>query len=101
MAGGVHQVELVGLAVVRRVLEAHGLGLDGDPALALDVHVIEHLLAHLALGEAAGGLDQPVGERLLAVVDVGDDREIADMGQVGHRAALSGARRACQQLALK
>jgi curli biogenesis system outer membrane secretion channel CsgG len=52
VAGRVHQVELVGLAVLRGVVEAHGLGLDGDPALALDVHVIKDLLAHLALGQA-------------------------------------------------
>ena len=34
---------------------------------------------HLALLEAAGELDQPVGERRLAVVDMRDDREIADV----------------------
>ena len=45
VAGRVHQVELIALP-----LEADGLRLDGDPALALDVHVVEHLgvAAHLA-----------------------------------------------------
>ena len=38
VAGRVHQVELVALP-----LEPHGLRLDGDPALALDVHIVEHL----------------------------------------------------------
>ncbi len=52
VAGGVHQVELVRLAVVGLVLEADGLGLDGDAAFALDVHVIKDLLAHLARGQA-------------------------------------------------
>ena len=33
---------------------------------------------HLALGQPAGRLDQPVGERRLAMVDMRDDREIAD-----------------------
>ena len=45
MAGRVDQVEDVVLAVVGVVVEAHGLRLDGDAALALDVHVVEHLLA--------------------------------------------------------
>ena len=40
--------------------------------------VVEHLLGHLALGQRAGLLDQAVRERRLAVVDVGDDREIPD-----------------------
>jgi hypothetical protein len=97
VAGRVHQVELVTLP-----LEPHGLRLDGDPALALDVHIVEHLgvAAHLALGQPAGRLDQPVGERALPVVDVRDDAEVADSADVFHltaplagdRAAVSGWR---------
>jgi len=33
-----------------------------------------------------GALEEPVGERRLAVVDVGDDREVADAGRVQGRA---------------
>ena len=79
MAGRVDEVEDVVLAVLRAVVEPDGLRLDGDAALALDVHRVEHLLLHLARREPAGHLDQPVGERRLAVVDMGDDREVADV----------------------
>ena len=79
VAGGVDQVEDVVLAVARLVIEPHGLRLDGDAALALDIHGIEHLLLHLARLEPAGELDQPVGQRGLAVVDMRDDGEIADI----------------------
>ena len=79
VAGRVHQVQDIGLAIVSLVGQAHGLGLDGDPALALDLHVVEHLFSHLALGERAGLLDQPVRQRGFAVVDVGDDGKIADV----------------------
>ena len=79
MAGRVHQVEDVELAVLGAVVEADRLRLDGDAALALDVHRIEHLRAHLALGEGAADLDQTVGEGRLAVVDMGDDGEVADV----------------------
>jgi hypothetical protein len=73
---------------LRVVDQAHGVGLDGDAALALDIHRIEHLLLHLALLERAGHLDEPVGERRFAVVDMGDDGEVADVfqGCVGHGA---------------
>ena len=84
MARRVHQVQDVGLAVLRRVVEPHGLRLDGDAALALDVHRIEHLVVELALGHRPAAHQQPVGQRALAVVDMGDDREIADQRQVGH-----------------
>ena len=89
VAGRVDQVEDIVLAIVGAVVEAHGLRLDGDAALALDVHVVEHLLLHVAGLQPAGRLDQPVGERRLAVVDVGDDGEIADVGKRdGHGRAL-------------
>ncbi len=80
MAGRVDQVEHVVLAIARPVLEPHGLRLDGDAALALDVHGIEHLLDHFARFEPAGQLDKPVGQCRFAVVDVGDNRKIADVG---------------------
>ena len=89
MAGRVHQVEDVVLAVLGAVIEPHGLRLDRDPALLLDVHIVEHLARHLALGQAAGRLDQPVGQGRFAMVDMGDDGEIADLGKVGHGAGVS------------
>ena len=49
VAGRVHEIEDVGLAVAGPVFEPDRLRLDGDAALALDVHRIEHLLDHLAL----------------------------------------------------
>ena len=58
MARRVDEVEGVGPAIGGRVVEADGLRLDGDPALAFQVHIVEHLVAHLALGQAAAGLDQ-------------------------------------------
>ena len=48
-------------------------------SLALDVHGIEHLFDHFARFERAGELDQAVGERRFAVVDMGDDGEVADI----------------------
>ncbi len=78
MTGGVDQVQVVGLAVVGAIVDADGLGLDRDPALALELHRVEQLRDVLARVDSAGELEDPVGERRLAVVDVGDDREVAD-----------------------
>jgi hypothetical protein len=79
MAGRVDEVEDVGLAVLRLVGQPDGLRLDGDAALALDFHRVEHLLLHLAQLQPARALDQPVGQGRLAVVDMRDDGEIADV----------------------
>jgi hypothetical protein len=87
MARRVDQVERVAVAVRCTVFEAHGVGLDGDAALALDIHRIEQLLLHVAVGHGAGGLDQPVGQGGFPVVDMGDDGEIADARGIGHAIA--------------
>src|SRR5262245_31484343 len=87
MAGRVDQVEDIVLAILGLVFEPDGLRLDGDATLALDIHRIEHLLDHFARLQPAGELDQPVGQRRLAVVDVRDNREIADAVDGGGRHA--------------
>ena len=75
----VDQVEVVDLAVARLVVQRGGLRLDGDAALALEVHRVEHLRLHLAVGQAAAQLDDAIGQGGFAVVDVGDDGKITDM----------------------
>ena len=82
--GRVDQVQLV-LHALARVREPYGLGLDGDAALALQVHPVEVLLAHLALVHGVCEVQDPVGQRRLAVVDVRDDAEVPDARLV-HRA---------------
>ena len=90
VAGRVHEVELIGLAILGGVVEAHRLRLDRDPAFLLNVHVIKDLLGHLAIGQPAAMLDQPVGKRRLAMVDMGDDTEIAYFCEIGHTNCLNG-----------
>ena len=53
VARRVDQVELVVWPSPRLVEDAHGLRLDGDAALALEVHRVEHLLLHVARRDGA------------------------------------------------
>ncbi len=76
--GRVDEIELVGLP-----FDAHRLGLDGDPALALQIHRVEYLLTHVAARDGVRELEDPIGQRRLPMVDVGDDREVAD-AVLGH-----------------
>ena len=77
MARGVDEVKDVVLAVVRVVFQADCTRLDGDSALALDVHVVEQLLLHVAEGDGLGLLEDTVGEGGFSVVDVSDYAEVA------------------------
>ena len=81
----VDQVEKVRLTVLRPKPERGRLRLDRDPALALELHRIEHLGRHFAIGKATAHLDESISERRLAVVDVRDDRKIADVALRHHK----------------
>ena len=75
VARGVDDVELDPVVANRR-----GLGEDRDPLLALEIVRIHDQLAHLLVGrEDARLLQQRVDERGLAVVDVRDDRDVAEV----------------------
>ena len=77
--GRIDQVELVTQSVpFGRVIKSDRLGLDGDAAFTLELQRIEDLVLHLAGFEAAADLDEAIRQRGFAVVDVGDDREVAD-----------------------
>ena len=86
----VDQIEDVLLAVVRGVVQADRMRLDGDAALALEIHRVEDLRFHLARLQRAGQLEKAVGQRRLAVIDVRDDREIADVYLRVHVCVLGG-----------
>ena len=79
MSRCVDEIELELLSVARRVGHSHGVELDGNPALSLQVERIEHLCLHLALLQHAGRLDQTVSQRRLAVVDVRYNAEVANV----------------------
>ena len=57
------------------------LGLDGDAPFPLDVHGVEVLLAHLPGIDRSGDLEDAIRQGRLAMVDVADDGEIADIAK--------------------
>ncbi len=63
--------------------QPHVLGLDGDATLALDVHPVEVLGAHIPVRHDTGELQHPIRQRGLAVVDVGDDAEVPNLRRRG------------------
>src|SRR6476646_8827048 len=80
--------------------DTHRLRLDRDPALALELHRVEQLCPHVAVGDGLGQLQDPVRERRLPMVDVGDDREVADLALVhGESASMLAVMRALLALA--
>ncbi len=92
MAGGIDEVEFVFLSVAGAVEHACGGGFDGDAFFALEVHGVEDLFGFFAVGDGAGAFEEAVGEGRLAVVDMGDDAEVADVGLVHGSSVREGGR---------
>ena len=82
VTGRIDQVELINLAIPRLIHHADSMCLDGDAALALEIHGIKDLRLHLPGRNRPGQLQQAVGQRGFAVINVCDDREITDEGAV-------------------
>ena len=96
VARSVNQIEVVGLPILGLVLQTDGPGLDGDATLPLQVHVVQQLGLHLPGGHRVALLNKAVGQGRFAMVNVGNDRKIADLGLVSqhthlHKANLRGA----------
>ena len=69
MSRSVYEVERVSLTIVN-ILHLYGVALDSDTALALQVHVVEHLRLHVLAHHSAGSFKKTVGKRTLAMVDM-------------------------------
>ena len=80
VARRVDDVQLDPTVAHRRVL-----GEDRDPLLALEVHGVHHPLRDAFVGAERAGLpEHGVDEGRLAMVDVGDDRHVAEVVPGGH-----------------
>ena len=77
MSGGVNHVEGVGLPI-NAPRQTHRLALDGDATFALNIHPVQVLGAHFPRLNDACQRKHAVGKRRLPMVDVSDNREVAD-----------------------
>ena len=80
MAGCIHQVELIGLPVLGLIGQPYRLCFDGNATFALDIHRIEHLFLELARRHTTTNLYQSVGQGRFAVINMGNDREVSNVG---------------------
>jgi hypothetical protein len=60
-------------------LERSGLSFDGNAALFFNVHGVQDLRFHFTLLQPAATLNQPIGKRRFAMIDVRNDGEISDV----------------------
>ena len=85
MPRGVNEVHGIRSTILGFVLNGHRMGLDRDPPLPLQVHIIQHLVTELTLINGLGQFKHAVGKRRLPMINMGNNTKISNMAKVGHR----------------
>jgi hypothetical protein len=93
MARGVDQVELLDLAIPGEVIHPYRVGLDRYSPFTFQIHGVQNLSLHLARRDRTGELEQTIGERGLAMIDVRYDREITNVFAIHAEMPVGGVRR--------
>jgi len=80
--GRINQVQFIGLPVPGLVKHRHRVRFDRDAALLFQIHGIEQLILHLARGDGARSVQQPIRERRLPVINMSNDAKISNMRRI-------------------
>ena len=75
---GINQIEYVVLTI-KLVVHLDGMALNGDPALALEIHIIEYLLLKVLPRDGLCRLQQAVSQGTLPMVDMGYNAKVTYM----------------------
>ena len=75
---GINQIEYVVLAI-ELVVHLDGVALNGDPALALEIHIIEYLLLKILPRDGLCRLQQAVSQGTLPMVNMGYNAKVTYM----------------------
>jgi hypothetical protein len=89
VAGRVDQLKLITLPIFGSVLQTHRLRFDRNAALALELQFVQKLIDPLPRADRSRDVQDPIGERALAVVHMSNDGKISDFGRLGRHGALT------------
>ena len=84
MSWRINEVQRV-LHAVLLIVHLYGVRFDGNPTLALEVHVVEELVLFLTVGHTLSSVQQSVRQCGLTVVNVCDDAKVADVFHKGQK----------------
>ena len=83
MARRVNKVQLILMTIIAVIVKRDALGLDGNTALTLNIHGVQHLGSHVTFFQTTADLNKPISQGRLAVINMGDDRKISNVLRLG------------------
>ena len=84
----VDQIECVVFLRARSILKLDSMQFDCNTAFLFEIHIIEHLLRHIACSDGAGVFQQTVGKCRFAMIDV---RNNAKITKIFHQVRIKSA----------
>ena len=78
MTGRIYKIQEIGLIIFGFIREADGLTFYGDSTLPFNVHVVENLIFKIPIKDNMGHLNQTVGKRRFAMINMGYNAEISN-----------------------
>ena len=88
MARSIDKVQHIFLPITGLIHAAHGLSLDSNTTLPLQIHGVQNLLLHFPFAQCTSIFYQSVSQRRFAMIYMGNNRKVADIF-FNHRNALS------------
>ena len=76
MARGIYHVQNILLSVLGLVNGPDSLSLNGNAALPFQLHIVQHLILHLPLGQQPGHLNNPVCQSGLSMINMRNNTKI-------------------------
>ena len=73
---GIKKIQPVSMPIFGQILHRHGVRLNGDSPLPLQIHGVQQLILLIAIFDGAGHFEQSIGQRGLAVIDMRDNAKI-------------------------
>lgn len=71
--GSVEVPQEISLAITRCVIERYAMRFNGNTTLTLKIHGIQHLLLHFAVTQTTAKLDESIGNRGFAMINMGNN----------------------------
>ena len=79
----INKVQLVLMTIIRVIVKRDALGFDGNTALTLNIHGVQHLGGHVTLFQTTADLNKSISQRRLAMINMGNDRKISNVLRLG------------------
>ena len=79
MARGVNKIQGVYFTICGSIIQANSLTFNCDSTFSFNIHIVEHLILELSIGNLVTQLDHAIGEGGLAMINMSYNGEISDM----------------------